>query len=225
MGPPVKVILFGGSGMVGQAALRACLLDPQVTEVLSIGRAPMGPTAPKLHELTLPDVGDLSGVQDQVRGFDACFWCLGVASAGRTEAEYRTVTYDLTVRAATTLATLNPGMVIVYVSGAGTDSTEHGRSMWARVKGATENALVRLPFRGAYMFRPGIIQPMHGIRSKTRSYRVLYTILRPFLFLVRLAGPNSMTCTDHVGRAMIAVARDAPPEHLLGNREINTLGA
>ena len=220
----MKVIVFGGSGMVGQAALRACLLDPEVSNVLMIGRSPTGTMDQKVRELTLPDVGDLSKVEDQMRGYDACFWCLGVASAGMTEAEYRRVTYDLTLRAAQTLSRLNPEMTFVYVSGAGTDSTEHGRAMWARVKGQTENALLRLPFHAAFMFRPGIIQPMHGIRSKTRSYRVLYALLRPFLFLVRLASPDSMTCTDHVGRAMIRVAREGAPKPLIGTREINALG-
>ncbi|MGA9838996.1 MAG: NAD(P)H-binding protein [Thermoplasmata archaeon] len=219
----MKVILFGASGMVGQGVLRECLLDPEVSEVLSVVRRPTGQRSEKLREVALPDVGDLSTVEAQLRGYDACFWCLGVSSAGRTEADYRTVTYDLTVRAATTLARLTPTMTFVYVSGAGTDSTEHGRAMWARVKGATENALLRLPFRAAYMFRPGIIRPLHGIRSKTRSYRVLYTVMRPFLFLVRLVSPDSMTCTDRVGRAMIAVARQGAPQPLIGTREINAL--
>jgi uncharacterized protein YbjT (DUF2867 family) len=220
----VKVLLFGGSGMVGQGVLRECLLDPEVTAILSIGRSASGHRSEKLSEIALPDVGDLSAVGDRVQGFDAGFWCLGASSAGMAESEYRSVTYDLTLRAARTLASLNPGMTFVYVSGAGTDSSEHGRSMWARVKGQTENALLRLPFKAAYMFRPGIIQPLHGIRSKTRAYRVGYAVLRPFLFFVRLVAPNSVTCTDHVGRAMIAVAREGAPQHVLGNREINALG-
>jgi uncharacterized protein YbjT (DUF2867 family) len=219
----MKVILFGASGMVGQGVLRECLLDPEVTAVLSIGRSTTGQTAEKLREVALPDVGDLTAIEDQVRGYDACFWCLGASSVGMTEENYRKVTYDLTIRAARTLSKLNPAMTFVYVSGAGTDSTEHGRAMWARVKGATENALLRLPFKGAYMFRPGIIQPLHGIRSKTRGYRIGYAVMRPFLGIVRAISPNSVTCTDHVGRAMILVARNNPPEHLLGNREINVL--
>ena len=219
----MRVILFGASGMVGQGVLRECLLDPDVTSVLSIGRTVAGNPAEKLREIALSDVGDLSTVEEQVRDYDACFWCLGVSSAGMTEPDYRKVTYDLTLRAAQTLARVNPGMTFVYVSGAGTDSSEHGRSMWARVKGQTENALFRLPFKAAYMFRPGIIQPLHGIRSKTRGYRVGYTVLRPFLFLIRLVSPNSLTCTDHVGRAMIRVARQGAPARLLGSREINSL--
>jgi uncharacterized protein YbjT (DUF2867 family) len=221
----MKVIIFGASGMVGQGTLRECLLDPEVTEVLVIGRTPIGPPEPKIREIVVPDVGHLAPIEDQLRGYDACFWCLGAASAGKTEAEYRRVTYDLTLSAAQTLAKVNPGMTFVYVSGAGTDSTEHGRSMWARVKGQTENALLRLPFRAAFMFRPGIIRPLHGIRSKTRSYRVLYAVMRPFLAVARLVAPNSITCTDRVGRAMIRVARDGASTHLIGTREINELGA
>jgi uncharacterized protein YbjT (DUF2867 family) len=221
----MKVVIFGASGMVGQGVLRECLLDPGVEHVLVVGRSPLGAANSKLRELVVPDVGDLASIENELRGSDAGFWCLGAASAGMSEADYHRVTYDLTVRAAETLARVSPGMTFVYVSGAGTDSTEHGRAMWARVKGQTENALLRLPFKAAFMFRPGIIRPLHGIRSKTRSYRVLYTVLRPFLFVIRLVSPNSMTCTDRVGRAMIRVARDGAPTHIIGTREINALGA
>ena len=221
----MKVILFGASGLVGQGVLWVCLRDPEVTEVRVVGRAPLGQAEAKLRELVVPNVGDLAAVEGDLRGYDACFWCLGAASAGMTEAEYRRVTFDLTVSAATTLARLNPGMTFVYVSGAGTDSTEHGRAMWARVKGATENALLRLPFKAAYMFRPGIIQPQHGIRSKTRSYRLLYAILWPLIYPLRALAPNSVTCTDRMGYAMIAVARDGPPDRIVGMKEINALGA
>jgi uncharacterized protein YbjT (DUF2867 family) len=221
----VKVVIFGASGMVGGSALRACCLDPDVTQVLVIARRPVGVSDPKVHELLVRDVGNLSAVEAEVAGYDACFWCLGVASAGMSEAEYRAVTHDLTVRAAATLARVNPGMTMIYVSGAGTDSTEKGRTMWARVKGQTENALLRMPFRAAYMFRPGLIRPMHGIRSKTRSYRWLYAVLLPFLVLTHAVAPNSMTTTDRIGRAMIQVVRIGAPERLLGTREINRLGA
>jgi uncharacterized protein YbjT (DUF2867 family) len=221
----MKVILFGASGMVGQGVLRESLLDPDVTGVLSVSRSPLGRTDPKLREVVVPDVGELAEVESELQGYDACFWCLGASSAGMSEVDYRRVTYDLTVAAATTLARLNPGMTLVYVSGAGTDSTEHGRSMWARVKGQTENALSRLPFKATYLFRPGIIRPMHGIRSKTRSYRVLYVVLRPFLFLVRLVAPDSMTCTERMGRAMLKVARDGAPNRIVSTHDINALGS
>jgi len=220
----VKVLLFGASGMVGQGVLRECLLDPRVESVLSVGRSATGQRAEKLQEVLQRDLADLAGLEDRLRGYDACFFCLGVSSAGMSEADYRHVTYDLTVAVGQTLARLNPGMTFVYVSGAGTDSTEHGRSMWARVKGQTENALLRMPFKGAYMFRPGIIQPLHGIRSKTRAYRVGYALVWPFIPLLKAISPNSITTTVRVGRAMIRVAAEGASSHLLGTREINELG-
>jgi uncharacterized protein YbjT (DUF2867 family) len=217
------VILFGGSGMVGQGVLRECLRDPAVEAVLSVGRSSTGRSAPKLEELVRPDVADLSGVEDRLRGFDACFFCLGVSSVGTSEPEYRRVTYDLTLSVARTLVRLNPNMTFVYVSGAGTDSTERGRSMWARVKGQTENALLQMPFKGAYMFRPGVIQAVGGIRSKTAMYRVLYVVLWPALWLAKAVSPDSITTTETIGRAMIRVAVAGAPARLLGTREINQL--
>jgi uncharacterized protein YbjT (DUF2867 family) len=220
----VKVIILGASGMVGSGVLRECLLDPRVESVLVVGRTTVGVQNPKLRELLRSNLFDLSGDSETLRGFDACFYCLGVSSAGKTEQEYRRVTYDLTIAVAEMLAALNPSMTFVYVSGAGTDSTEHGRSMWARVKGSTENALLRMPFKAAYMFRPGLIQPRHGIHSKTRAYRVVYALLWPFLPIVKAVAPNSMTSTDQVGRAMIQVAIGGAPSHWLGTKEINALG-
>jgi len=147
--------------------------------VLSIGRSAGGQQHPKLRELMQRDFFDFSAIENELSGLDACFFCLGVSSAGMTEIRYRRITYDLTLVAAETLVKLNPGMIFVYVSGAGTDSTERGRSMWARVKGQTENALLRLPFKAAYMFRPGVIVPLDGIRSKTKIYRMGYALARP----------------------------------------------
>ncbi|HET6212143.1 MAG TPA: NAD(P)H-binding protein, partial [Micromonosporaceae bacterium] len=158
----MKVILFGATGMVGQGVLRECLLDPDVQEVLAIGRTPTGTHHPKLREIAHTDFLDFSTIENALAGYDACFFCLGVSSAGMSEDAYRRVTYDVTMAAARALAAANPSMTFVYVSGQGTDSSEHGRSMWARVKGETENALLAMPLR-AYMFRPGYIQPMHGI--------------------------------------------------------------
>jgi uncharacterized protein YbjT (DUF2867 family) len=225
VGDPVKVLLLGGSGMVGQGVLRECLLASDVTKVLSVGRSPTGRTDPKLHEIVRADLTDLGPVEAQLTGYDAGFFCLGVSPVGKTEADYRRVTHDLTLRVAETLARLNPGMTFVYVSGAGTDSTEKGRSMWARVKGRTENDLLRLPFKAAYMFRPGAIQPRHGIRSKTAVYRLAYLIVRPFLPIISRVAPNSITTTDRVGRAMLAVVRQGPTEHRIETRDINRLGA
>ncbi len=162
----MKIILFGGSGMVGQGVLRECLLDTDVEKVLLIGRSATGQQHPKIREIVRADIGDLSPLEAQLAGFDACFFCLGVSSVGMTEAAYRHITYDLTIGAARTLAKLNASMTFIYVSGMGTDSSETGRTAWARVKGATENALLRMPFRAAYMFRPGFIQPMHGEQPK-----------------------------------------------------------
>jgi uncharacterized protein YbjT (DUF2867 family) len=220
----MKVILFGATGMVGQGVLRECLLDPRVDVVLSVGRSATGQSNSKLKEILAPDLTKLDARGGELQGYDAGFFCLGVSSAGKTEADYRRVTYDLTLSVAGVLAPRNPGMTFIYVSGAGTDTSEHGRSMWARVKGATENALLKLPFKAAYMFRPGIIRPLHGIRSKTRSYRVLYVVLSPFLLVARALAPNSMTTTERMGRAMIQAAASGAPKRWLSTRDINELG-
>src|SRR5580692_1814192 len=196
----MNVILFGASGMVGQGVLRECLLDPDVEKILSIGRSRTGLQHPKLREIVHQDIANLAPIEDQLRGYDACFFTLGVSSAGMKEADYRRVTYDLTLGAARTLAALNPEMTFIYVSGLGTDS--NGRSMWARVKGETENALLQLPFKAAYMFRPGFIQPLHGVKSKTPLYRIPYAILGPFNSLF-LKFPKYATTTEVLGRAMI----------------------
>src|SRR5258706_2261740 len=173
----MKVILFGATGMIGQGVLRECLVDPGVERVLTIGRSATGRKDDKLAELVVPDLMDLSGVAEKLAGHDACLFCLGVSSSGMTEEAYRRVTLELPLAAARLLSGLNPGMTFIYISGAGTDSTEKGRSMWARVKGEAENALLKLPFKGVYMFRPGVIQPLHGTRSRTRMYRILYTVM------------------------------------------------
>jgi uncharacterized protein YbjT (DUF2867 family) len=220
----MRVILFGASGMVGQGVLRECLLDPHVERVLSVGRSPAGPTHPKLVSIVHTELAHLGPIEDQLRGYDAGFFCLGVSVLGRTEAQYRAVTYDLTLAAGQTLSRLNPEMTFVYISGAGTDSTETGRRMWARVKGQTENALLRLPFKAVYLFRPGAIQPLHGVRSKTPLYRFLYVLLRPFLPLFLWLAPDSVTTTERVGRAMIRVAREGAPDPHIDTKEINRLG-
>lgn len=217
----MKVILFGGTGMVGQGVLRECLLDPEVTQLLAVGRNPVNQKHPKLRKLVVPDLYDLSGVEQQLAGFDACFFTLGTSAAGLTEEKYSRVTYDLTMNVARTLVRLNPGMTFIYVSGMGTDSSERGRVMWARVKGRTENALLALGFRRAFMFRPGLIVPMHGIRSRTTLYRVAYAIMAPLVPLIRLAFPNAVTTTERVGRAMLAVAEHGNPKAVLEAVDIN----
>jgi len=219
---PTDVILFGATGMVGQGVLREALLDPEVGRVLTIGRNATGQQHPKLRELVLADLFDYSAIESQLAGFDACIFTLGVSAAGMTEEAYLHLTYDLTLAAAKTLARLNPDLVFVYVSGQGTDSTEHGRMMWARVKGRTENALLRL-FERAVMFRPGFIQPLHGIRSKTKAYQLFYTILGPLLPLLRRLFPRRITTTEALGKAMLQVAKHGSPKRVLEMADITAM--
>jgi len=219
----MKVILFGATGMIGQGVLRECLLDPSVNCVLSIGRSNSGVDHPKFREIVHRDLMRYSAIEPQLVGFDACFFCLGVSSAGMKPEEYERITYGITLAAAETLARLNPQITFVYVSGAGTDSSEQGRSDWARVKGRTENALLRLPFKAAYMFRPGFIEPKAGIRSKTAFYRLFYMLTRPVMPLLRLAFPNFILTTEQLGRAMIAVAQGAESKRILESRDILAL--
>jgi uncharacterized protein YbjT (DUF2867 family) len=219
----MKVLLFGASGMVGQGVLRECLLDSDVARVVTVVRRPTGRRHEKLTEIVQPDLATLAAVEPQLRGFDACFFCAGVSALGMTEAEYTRVTYDLTLGVAKTLLRTSPDLTFVYVSGARTDSTEKGRMMWARVKGRTENALLSLPFRAAYMFRPGAIMPLHGIRSSTRWYNAAYAIIRPIYPLLSRVAPTMITTTEKLGKAMIAVARNGYSTHVLETSDINRL--
>jgi uncharacterized protein YbjT (DUF2867 family) len=219
----MKVILFGATGMVGQGVLRECLLDSDVQGVVSIVRSASGQHHDKLRELVRTDFFGYSDIEDQLTGFDVCFYCLGVSAAGMSEDAYRRVTYDMTMTAAETLVRLNPGITFIYVSGTGTDSGESGRVMWARVKGKTENALFRLPLKAVYMFRPGIIQPLHGMTSKTKSYRLLYTLTGPILPLLKAILPNHITTTEQIGRAMLRIAKSGYPKQILENRDINSV--
>lgn len=221
----MKLVVFGATGMVGQGVLREALAADDVEQVLVVVRAPTGLSHPKLRELVHRDFGEFGAVERELAGYDACFYCLGVSAAGLSEAEYRRVTYDFTLAAATTLARVSPGMTFVYVSGAGTDGTERALAMWARVKGATENALLRLPFRGTYMFRPAFIRPAHGERSKTASYRAMYAATGWLLPLVRRVLPQYVTTTEEVARAMLRVAREGAPSRVLENADIARLGA
>lgn len=219
----MKVVLFGASGMVGQGVLRECLRDAMVTQVLAVGRAPLAQRDPRLEVIVLPDLRELSGIEERLRDCDACFFPLGVSSSGLDEARYTALTHDLTLAVARTLARLRPGMVFTYVSGAGTDSTERGRSMWARVKGRTENALLALPLK-AFMFRPGIIVPMHGETSKTPAYRLFYALgAAPLRALLRVLPSSMVTTTEQMGRAMLAVARDGSDKRVLESADINRL--
>lgn len=222
----MKVILFGASGMVGQGVLRECLRDPRIDQVLALVRRPLGAlpwpelAGEKLVELVHPDMSDLEPVAERLRGYGACFFCLGRSSAGMKEEAYRKVTYDLTLAAATVLARESPEMTFMYVSGAGTDSSEKGRSMWARVKGATENALLKLPFKSAYMLRPGLIQPRHGVKSRTRWLNFTYAVLAPVVVLMRHLAKGLATDTESLGRAMIHIAIHGAGKPVLENRDL-----
>jgi uncharacterized protein YbjT (DUF2867 family) len=215
----MKVLVFGATGMVGQGVLLECLRDPDVELAVTVGRTATGIQHAKLHEVVHADLANYAAIEGELSGFDACFFCLGVASTGMNEAEYERLTYGFTLAAAETLSRVNPGMTFIYVSGSGTDSSEKGRAMWARVKGRTENALLRLPLK-AYMFRPGFIQAMDGIESKTPSYRIFYKVIGPLLPMLRWALPNQVLSTREIGRAMLTVARLGNAKQVLETRDI-----
>ncbi len=216
----MKVVLFGASGMVGQAVLRECLVDDGVERVLAIGRSPIGRAHPKLRELVRRDLFDFTVTGEDLHGYDACFFCLGVSSAGMNEADYTRLTFDLTMGWANALARINPSMTFLYVSGAGTG----GKAMWAQVKGRTEAALLAL-FPSAYMIRLSALRPVHGEVSKTRWTRISYAVLRPLLPLVQAMAPNTVISTEELGRAMIRVARDGASRRVLETRDLRALGA
>jgi uncharacterized protein YbjT (DUF2867 family) len=216
----MKVILFGATGMVGQGVLRECLRDVAVDSLLVVGRNSIGKTHPKLRELRRPDMFDSGGVAVEMQDYNACFFCLGVSAAAMSEADYTRLTYDLTLGWAKVLARINPAMTFIYVSGAGTG----GNSMWAQVKGRTENALLSL-FPHSYMFRLAALRPMHGEESKTRWTRISYSLFHPLLPLVRAIVPGAVITTEELGRAMIRAAREGAPKRVLENRDLIALGA
>ncbi len=197
----MKAIITGSTGMIGKGVLLECLDNPRVEEVLLINRQPVGMSHPKIKEIIHSDFRDFSSLKDQLPGYDACFYCMGVSSAGMNEAQYTEITYTITKALATTLHSVNPEMKFIYVSGAGTDSSEKGRIMWARVKGKTENMVLNLGFWDAYVFRPGIILPERGVTSRTKLYRFFYVLFRPLFPLLRRM--KSVTTTRKIGRAMI----------------------
>jgi len=215
----VKVILFGASGMVGQAVLRECLRDDGIEQVLSIARRPTGITHPKLRELVRDDLFAFDSIDADLQGYDACFFCLGVSAAGMSEADYAHLTFDLTHGWAQTLARIHPSITFIYVSGAGTG----GKAMWAQVKGRTENALLAL-FPNAYMFRLAMLRPMNREVSKTRWTRISYIVFRPLLPLLRAIFPGAVITTEELGRAMINVARHGAQKRVLENRDMRAIG-
>jgi uncharacterized protein YbjT (DUF2867 family) len=217
----IKVLVFGASGMIGTAVLRECLRDPQVARVVTVGRTHSALHSAKLEEIIHADLWNYASIEAFLADFDACFFCLGASSVGLSEQTYKHVTYELTLAAAHTLLRLNPRMTFVYVSGAGTDSSGAGRVMWARVKGQTENALLALPFAAAYMLRPGIIQPLHGIQSKTRSYRIFYSLFAWLLPMLRAAFPDHVLSTTQIGLAMLNLAKHGYAKRILEAGDIN----
>ena len=219
----MRVVLFGATGMIGQGVLRECLLDPGVESVLTVGRRATAQRHAKLRELVADDLHDLSPIAGELAGLDACFFCLGVSSAGMSEADYRRVTVDLALSTARTLLTRSPGIAFLFVSGAGTDSTGKGRTMWARVKGEAENALLAMPFRAAYALRPAFILPLHGIRSRTPLYRGLYAAMGPLYPLWKALFPRHVTTTERLGRAMLHVARHGAPRRVLESADLAAL--
>ena len=218
----MNVLILGATGMVGQGVLRECLLDDGVTRVVTLGRTATGWAHARLREIVHSDLFDLSAIEEQLRGLDACFYCLGVSAAGLSEAEYSRINHDMTLTVAETLVRTSPELSFVYVSGAGTDATGRGRVMWARVKGRTENALLRLSFRSAYMLRPGLIVPLHGVKSKTRLYRAFYTMFGPLLPILRRLFPRSIVTTEQVGRAMLRLARSGYHKRILEAQDLAT---
>jgi len=216
----ISTIITGATGMVGEGVLMECLADPRVERVLIVNRKPSGFTHPKLREIVHADFHDLSAIQSQLAGYDACFFCLGVSSLGMSEADYRHVTYDLTVNVGSTLARLAPDMTFTYVSGAGTDSTEHGKTMWARVKGATENELLRL-FRRGVMFRPGFMRATPGQKNLKGWYKVIAWIYP----IGRRLYPAGFCTLQEVGQAMIAAASTGSSKRVLEVKDIVALAA
>lgn len=224
----MRILMLGATGMVGQGVLRETLLAGDVSAVVSVSRTPVVPLSPgdpsgKLTQIIHRDLFDLTDYLPQLTNLDACFFCLGVSSLGMSEADYAHITYDLTLSIAQLLLAHNPMMTFVFVSGAGTDSSERGKNMWARVKGKTENALLRMPFKATYLFRPGIMQPLHGVKSKTKAYRLLYPLLWPFITLLKPLMPGVILTTENVGLAMLNAARRGEGDRVLETRDIYQL--
>lgn len=218
----LKVILFGSTGMIGQGVLNECLKDPLVKSVLVINRQICGVVNTKLKEIIHLNLFDLAPISKELTGYNACFYCLGVSSVGMEEEEYYTMTYELTTHIATVLLDQNKEITFCYISGAGTDSSEKGNIMWARVKGKTENKLLKMPFKNAYMFRPGYVQPMKGVKSKTGLYNVMYAILKPLYFILQHI-ENMVTSSETLGRAMIIASSKGFESNILESADINEI--
>lgn len=220
----MNVLLFGATGMVGQGVLLECLADGRVDKVVAVVRRQMGNPHMKLREVVHADFTSYTSIEPEFANVDACFFCLGISSVGMSEADYTKITYDYAVAAATTLKKMSPGATLCFVSGAGTDSSEKGRTMWARVKGKTENAVLALFPEKAFMFRPGYIQPMKGVASKTALYKAIYVVVGALYPVFRALFPTMVTTSVAIGRAMIATAERGAPQKVLDSRDINELG-
>jgi uncharacterized protein YbjT (DUF2867 family) len=219
----IKAIITGSTGMVGKGVLLECLENPEVEAVLLINRRPVGIQHKKIKEIIHQDFINLDSIRNELSGYNACFFCLGVTSVGKTEEDYRHITYDLTTNFASTVCGLNPGMTFCYVSGAGTDSSEKGRLMWARVKGRTENDILKLPFKNAVMFRPGFIQPVRGEKAVSAVVNILYSLFKPLYPLLKKIFPKYITSTENVGKAMINSVLHGSGKTHPGNDDINKL--
>jgi hypothetical protein len=220
---PIKAVLFGSTGMIGQGVLLECLENEQVESVLVINRSSCNVTHPKLKEIIHKDVSDLSSLKEELSACNTCFFCLGISSAGLSESEYYKITYDITTKVAATLLSINKEFVFCYISGSGTDSSEKGKMMWARVKGKTENALLAMPFKKSYMFRPGYIQPLKGIKSRTAWYNAMYVLLKPLYFVLKYSD-KYVTDTQTLGKAMINAVAKNYSKSILESVDINKLG-
>jgi len=216
----MNVIITGATGMVGKGVLLECLEHADIAKVLHIGRSSPGIQHPKLNELIHKDFSQWGEVKDQLSGYDACFFCLGISAAGLKEEEYKTITYDYTMSLAKTLLEINPELTFNYVSGQGTDTSEKGKMMWARVKGKTENDLLKLGFKKAYMFRPGMIIPLKGIKSRTKSYQFMYDYFMWLVKLVKFISPNSVVNTTQLGLAMIHSAQKGYDREIIAPKDI-----
>ena len=215
----MKVIIYGASGMVGRGVLNQCLSATDVNEIVIVVRKSLNLSHEKLSEIVVPDLNETSYL-NAIHHFDACFYCLGISASNVSEAQYTAVNYDLTVNVAQSLELTNPTMCFIYVSGAGTDSTEQGKSMWARVKGRTENKLKTMKFKSVYLFRPAMIQPLDGIESQTTSYRLFYKFLKPFFPIIQRISPNALLTTQSIGDAMLNAVRFGYPTQILEVKDI-----
>lgn len=216
----INTIIFGATGMIGKGVLIECLEHPEVESVLVIGRRSTEMQHPKLRELIHKDFLDYSAVVNQLKGYYACFFCLGISSVGMSEEDYTRITHDFTIKAAEALLEQNPDMTFCFISGAGTDDTLKSRQMWARVKGKTENDLKAMPFKGSYMFRPAYIQPKKGVRSATWWYQALYDIMGFMYPVWKALFPGNVSTTIEVGQAMINSVLFTPEKQTLESRDI-----